>query len=96
MIKVVGFKRSTGIFTDANTGEGRPYDNVTVYFIQKKNSDPLLHGFACLEYKVKYECAEAVLGLPEKDWDKLINSVVSIETTTGRFPKLEEVTILEK
>lgn len=96
MIKVVGFKRSTGIFTDVSTGEARPYDNVIVYFIQKKNSDPLLHGFSCLEYKVKYECAEAVFGLPEKDWDKLINACVSIETTSGRFPKLEEVIILEK
>lgn len=95
MKKIVGFNRSKGTFIDKKTGEFITYDNINLYLISTSNSDSTLHGYLSSSEKVKYEVAEKVLGLPEKDWDKLINKPVQLEYTSGRFPKLESVVISE-
>ena len=95
MKKIVGFNRSKGTFTDKKTGELISYDNINVHLICSSNSDASLHGYLAVTEKVKYEVAEKVLGLPEKDWDKLINKSVQLEYTSGKFPKLESVVISE-
>jgi len=96
MVKVVGFKRSTGTFTNKSTGELIVYDNINLYVIQSVNSDANLHGLMCDIIKLKYECAPAVLGLPEKDWDSLIGKEVLLEYTGGRYPRLESVKFVTK
>lgn len=95
MKKIVGFNRSTGSFTSKQNGEVINYDNINLHLIVSLNSDPTLHGYMSITEKVKYEVAEKVLGLPEKDWDKLINKNVSLEYTGGKYPKLESVIVSE-
>ena len=95
MKKVVGFNRAKGTFTDKKTGELVSYDNFQLHLICTSNSDASLHGYIAVTEKIKFEVAEKVLGLPEKEWDKLINKPVVLEYTSGRYPKLESVVISE-
>lgn len=96
MIKIVGYKRTTGTFNSDKTGELIPYDNINLYIVQSVNSDSNLHGHKTDILKIKYSVAEAVLGLPESDWDSLIGQFVICNFTVGRFPRLESVEVVKK
>lgn len=93
MKKIVGWKHVTGEFTDEKTGELKKFDNLNLYLICTQNSDPNLHGCTAVVEKIRWQAAEAVLGLPSNRFDELINKEVFLEYTSGRYPKLENVSI---
>ena len=96
MKKILGWKRSTGSFVDKKTGQLVDYDNINLYLEISSNSDPLLHGHMTIVEKIKYPCAEFVLGVKESDFDQLIGCEVQLGYTGGAYPKLEEVHIIKK
>ena len=95
MKKVVGWKRDKGNFTNRETGELVEWDNIILNLIVSRNSDPDLHGYEAVQEKIRYASAPAVLGRPYEKFDDLINQEVSLEYTAGKYPKLDEVRIVD-
>lgn len=95
MTKVVGWKRDKGSFTQKDTGELVEWDNIILNLIASRNSDAELHGYESVQEKVKTSVAEAVLGRPFDKFDELINKEVQLFYTSGKYPKLDEVKIIE-
>ena len=95
MVKVVGWKRDKGSFVSKESGELVEWDNIILNLIASKNSDADLHGYEAVQEKVKASCAEAVLGRTFDKFDDLINKEVQLIYTVGKYPKLDEVHIIE-
>lgn len=96
MYKIVGFKRSTGSFTDKKTGKEIEYDNLNIYCVCKLNSDNAVVGHSVDTLKIKWDSAPAITGLSPEKFSSMIGKEIGLEYTGGAYPRLECIHFLDK
>lgn len=94
MIKIVGFQRKDGKFTDEKTGRNVVYDNVVLFYL----SDCVKNVVGCStgEIKVSFDQCKSVTGYDYVELPELLNKNVDLSyIPVGKYQQLSSIRVVD-